>query len=65
MPPEIINNHSKIHGDLEARVSELEKDKITQWKKIDGMRTRSIVTLTAVVFILAGVVTNLIISWPK
>ena len=62
---ETINNHSKIHGDLEARVSELEKDKITQWKKIDGMRTRSTATLTAVVFILIGVIINLFISWPK
>lgn len=66
MPGETKNNNlCKAHSGILARLITVENETEAQGNKIDGMKTRSTVTLTTMVFILIGVVINLIISWPK
>ena len=63
--PSKNNNLCKAHSGLLARLKSVENETEAQGTKIDGMKTRSTITLTTVVFILIGVVINLILSLPK
>ena len=58
MPDETINNHSKIHGEIEARLDNMENNNKTQWKKIDRIQLMLALTLI-------GIIGNLVVLVVK
>ena len=58
MPAESINEHSLLHGKLEARLSEVEEKVTTDAKTMARIHWILVISLI-------GIIGNLIISWPK
>jgi len=55
-----INNICKEHSGCMARLDNIEKDDVAQWKEINTMKKWLLATLTTSVFSLLGIIVLLI-----